>query len=825
MNSFSYSLSEIAEIVGGEVRMEAPEEAQVNQVEYDTRQIYRSEGTLFVALKSDHRDGHRFLADALRQGVTNFLISDVRIRFSGVNLLYVEDTLVALQKLAAHHRDQFTGTVVAIGGSNGKTIVKEWLASVLEPKFSLIKSPKSFNSQLGVALSLLQLQPGADLALIEAGISEVGEMERLAQMIRPQYGIFTHFGDAHAEGFESRGQKLEEKLKLFSGCEAIWVGADDEEVIEAMQAAELPIKQVGISPTADLQLKKAFSDPKGWELTLAYQDEELHFSLPLSSPADVENSLLVILSAMELGLDPATIAKGVGQLHPVSMRMELISENPEVTILNDAYNADVASIYNAFALLEKENSHSNKTLILTDIEHQGDRMAEVQLDILEKALNRFGEENIYLIGPVYRELVKSQPLPKAFSTTEQFLSQFDYQLFRSQVVLLKGARKFELEKIIPFLSRRVNATLFRINLNALIRNYRHFREKISVNTKMMAMVKAFAYGAGGWEIARTLEREGLNYLAVAYLSEGIELRSRGIRLPVMVMNPDESGLAQLFRFNLEPEVYSLSFLKRCLEAALQFGQHAVSVHIKIETGMRRLGFAREEIPELIEFLKEHPEIRVISLLSHLADADSPQSDAFSLAQINTFTEICNQLCDALQIRPLRHILNTAGILRFPSAAMDMVRLGIGLYGISPLSEPEEGLEEIGSLVSLITQVHVYPEGSSVGYGRSQFTERESRIATIPIGYADGIPRRLGNGKISFLVNGKLAPTFGRVCMDMLMLDITEIPEAEAGDEVVLIGRQGDAYLSVEDFAKQCDTIAYEVLVGISPRVRRLYVKE
>ena len=604
--------------------------------------------------------------------------------------------------------------------------------------------------------------------------------------------------------------------------------ADDEEVTTAMQSRSFSLRTVGFAQGSAFQLIETQATGQGWQIKGSWNNQILEAEIPISGPAALENALLVMLVALDLGMEWQTIRNQMARLHTVSMRMELISENSEITILNDAYNADAASIHNAFAMLESENSHRNKALILSDIEHQGNRQQPIQEAILQRAIERFGAEQVILIGPVYKSLAIGQEGVQAFPTTEAFLAQFDYHRFRNHVVLLKGARKFQLEKIIPHLSRRVNATLFRINLNALISNYRYFRDLIPAETKMMAMVKAFAYGAGGWEIARTLEREGLDYLAVAYLSEGIELRSRGIRLPIMVINPDESGLDQLFRFNLEPEVYSLTFLKRCLEMTRQAGAGSISVHIKLDTGMRRLGFGDEEIPALIKFLREHPDVHVKSLLSHLADADSPKSDAFTSAQIHTFTTQCDRICSELNIQPIRHILNTAGILRFPDHAMDMVRLGIGLYGITPLEQKgveEERLEEIGSLVSLISQIHEYPEGTSVGYGRSQFTDRPSRIATIPIGYADGVPRSLSNGQISFLVRGQLAPTFGRVCMDMLMLDVTDIPEAEAGDEVVLIGKQQNAEVSVETFAERCGTIPYEILVGISPRVRRLYVKE
>ncbi|MCB9231518.1 MAG: bifunctional UDP-N-acetylmuramoyl-tripeptide:D-alanyl-D-alanine ligase/alanine racemase [Bacteroidia bacterium] len=818
-----YTLQEIAEILGTRAVIRQAAEP-VQSVVFDSRQVFRPAQTLFVALKGEKRDGHQFIDNAFEKGVHNYLVSDPHQVPEGCNYIQVPDTLAALQQFATFHRQRFSLPLLAITGSNGKTIVKEWISTLLDKTLLIVKSPKSYNSQVGVPLSLLQLNPAARLGIFEAGISRPGEMEALQVMIQPQLGLLTHFGDAHEEGFPAKEAKLLEKLKLFQACQAVFATADDPLVLKHLQNLNLPLITIGRDSSASIRLISAVEKKNSWEIQLQDQGEIHFLKLGLGSQADLENGLLAILVARHFRLSFPEIQEGLEKLQAVSMRMDLISDNPEITIINDAYNADLSSIHNAFSLLFSDEFQPGKALILSDLEHQGQMQEKIQQEVLQEAVKMLGNENIILIGPVFQQI--SQGNMDAYATTEDFLREFDYQRFRNKTVLLKGARRFELEKIIPYLSRRVNATLFKVNLNHLSGNLRFFRSLVPRGTKIMAMVKAFAYGSGTWEIAQALERDGIDYLAVAYLSEGIALRTRNISRPIMVMNPDQTGIEQLFHFDLEPEVYSLDFLKKYLATGKMLGATQMKVHLKVETGMHRLGFRPAELITIQAFLADHPALRVVSVFSHLAAADESDEDAYSHAQVQTLTGFADQLEKALSYKPLRHILNTAGILRFPEYSLDMVRLGLGLYGLSPVPGlPFPELQEVGSLHTIISQLNEYPAGTSIGYGRSQVTERVSRIATLPIGYADGIPRALSNGRVSFLVHGKLAPVIGRVCMDMLMLDVTDIPGVAAGDEVVLFGPQGQAFQSVEALAGGAGTIAYEILSGISPRVRRVYVRE
>lgn len=824
MLGISYTLSQIAGIVGAKSLHLSSDAGPIDAIAFDSRQVYRPGETLFVALKGDKRDGHQFADNAAEKGVKNFLLSDSAFAPEGCNYVLVENTLEALQALAAFHRSRFELPVFAITGSNGKTIVKEWLSTLLEQDFQIVKSPKSYNSQVGVPLSVLQINEDADLGIFEAGISRLGEMEKLEPLIGPKFGIMTHFGDAHKEGFRDAGEKLEEKLKLFKNCDLVFVSADDDLVLEKMRSLKIACKTIGFGKNADLQILQASADKAGWVLELQEGDGLEGLELPQPGPAALENAALAVLVARHLGLSFDRIREGLQKLQSISMRTELISDNPEITIINDAYNADEASIHNAFSLLEFDSFQAGKAIILSDLEHLGGLQKQTQGSVLQDAQLRFGSENVILIGPVFKEMVQENSL--AYASTEKFLEEFDYQNFRNKTVLLKGARKFELEKIIPYLSRRVNATLFKVNLNHLNENLRFFRSLLPHKTRIMAMVKAFAYGSGTWEIAQAMQREGVDYLAVAYLSEGIALRTRNIDLPIMVMNPDLSGVEQLFHFGLEPEVFNLEFLKKYYAAGKILGNPDMKVHIKVETGMRRLGFTDAELPGLILFLNEHPGIQVTSVFSHLSGADEARNDDFSRIQVKRFLAFADRLALGLPNVPMLHILNTAGILRFPEYAMDMVRPGLGLYGLSPIGGKRFAeLKEVGSLHTIISQIREYPENTPIGYGLSETTKRESRIATLPIGYADGIRRSLSNGKVSFLIHGKYAPVMGRVCMDMLMVDVTDIPEAKEGDEVVLFGEQDGQFQSVEALAEGADTIAYEILSGISPRVRRVYVRE
>lgn len=796
MLGLPYHINEIATAAGAlDLFQGRVDKDLLSFISYDSRKISHGSQSLFVALSTKNRDGHAYLNDAYQKGVRNFLVEKKpEFAYTDINYALCDDCLDTLQRWALHHRQRFSYPVIGITGSNGKTIVKEWLASLLEMQFQIVKSPMSYNSQLGVALSLLQMHPQADLAIIEAGISQIEEMGRLWLMIQPDYGILTHMGSAHAEGFDSEEEKLEEKLQLFEGVKEVWVGHQQLEVLAHLKARGI-----------------AFQDT-------AMVDPGLISSF--STQADQENARLAILAAQKLGIDKQSITERIPLLEAVEMRTELISDNPDITLINDSYNSDEDSVRNALQLLLSNPSHPHKKIILTDIPHLGKRQIEVQKKLLKDLIQQLGKENIYTIGPAFRRIGIVQNYPD----TENIKKQLRYEDFEDTVLLLKGARRFKLESLLPFFNKKLNATHFKVRLPQLIHNFRSLKSQIPEGTHIMCMVKAASYGSGTWEIAEVLEAEGATYLAVAYASEGIELRQAGIKLPIMVMNPDESSIENLLRYAIEPEVSNVSFLRKYLKAARLAEAGKARIHIKLETGMGRLGFIQEDLSQLVEIIFQYPDLEVISVLSHLAAAEDQREDSFSLKQIQVFQEMYGFLQANLGIQPFRHILNTAGILRFPQYSFEMVRMGIGLYGISPVEDELEELEEIGSLHSSISQIRTYPAGQSIGYGRSQTTQRESRIGTIAIGYADGIPRNVGNGKAHFLVRGKEAPTFGRICMDMLMLDLTEIPEAEAGDSVLIFGRDGEAYKSIKDLAKAADTIPYEILVRLSSRIRRIYEK-
>ena len=814
-----YTIQQIAEAtLARDLFQGLPESWPLRYVAYDTRMISHGRETVFVALRTANRDGHDFIPEALARGVRHFIV-DRPLSAPGVQYALVEDTLEALQIWAMQHRQRFSYPVIAITGSNGKTTVKEWLATLLEAEFQLVKSPMSYNSQLGVALSLLQMRPGADLAIIEAGISQRGEMGILAEMIQPDLGIFTHLGPAHADGFASEAEKLAEKALLFAGARAILTSSRQPEVIAYLRTLGPPLHTAGEAPDDTLRVCTAQETGQHWQVEVTDSAGTWAWQGPGGGTASLTNALLAILAARHLGLAPAAIQARLPLLYPVEMRSELITDNPEITLLNDSYNCDPDSVRHALHLLRHTKVQPHRAIILTDIPHQGTQQAAVQRQLLDEALAL--TPRVYTVGPVFAQMTGPQ---QRFETTEALLDAVRYEDFVGTTVLLKGARAFALERVIPLLHRKLNATTFQINLRQLGENFRWLKARLPAGTRTMGMVKALAYGSGTWEIAAELAQAGADYLAVAYASEAIELRQAGIDLPIMVMNPDRSSIEALIRFDIEPEISNLDFLRHYLRAIRLTERARYPIHLKIETGMGRLGFTQAQLPDLVAFIRQHPDLEIVSVLSHLAAADDPAEDAFSQQQYARFQAAYAYLQAELGLYAWRHILNTAGVLRFPQWACEMVRLGIGLYGLSP-GMPAPGLQEIGTLRSLISQIQTHPAGSSIGYGRAQVTQRESRIATLPIGYADGIPRSVGEGRAHFLLHGQRVPTFGRICMDMLMLDVTEVPAAQAGDEVVLFGRQGAAHLSVADLARAAGTIPYEILVRISPRVRRVYVRD
>lgn len=828
MSGFHYTLSQIAQMIGPDARViGAHSAAALAEVEFDTRRIHDGTPLLFLALKGENRDGHQFISQAFSKGVRHFLLSDGSKLPEGCSAIVVADTVAALQAFAAAHRSRFHYPVIAITGSNGKTTVKEWLVTLLGDRFTVVKSPLSYNSQIGVPLSLLQMGDRHTLAIIETGISRQGEMARLERIIQPDIGILTHFGDAHAEGFPSEEEKLQEKLLLFVHTHALLADAADDLVFQELQAFVRSHPQelatLGYSPAHSHVLSAIRTSAS----TLHAKLHDHPLEIPLTGEAALFNAALATMACLHLGLSFEEVQPRLHLLRPVSMRMEMITDNPEITIINDAYNADLSSVKNALSLLATARYHEARMLVLTDMDHQGHAQERVQKEILDLAVQTLGAENLMVIGPVFDRMLADVPWIASYPSAEAFIQAFDYDRFRNHTILLKGARRFGLDRLIPYLSRRATATWFKVNMNALAHNYRQFRARLPQTAQIMAMVKAFAYGSGSWEIAQAVVREGVNQLAVAYTSEGIMLRTRGIHVPIMVMNADLQSVEQLYRFNLVPEVYGLDFLRQYLAAGHRLGVTRFPIHVKVDTGMGRLGWDWQQPHDLITYLRSEPGVEVESVLSHLASADVPGLDAYTHAQVQRFLAFYDHLTAAIPFDrpPLRHICNTAGMLRFPEYAFEMVRLGIGLYGTPPYPDAGIDLQEIGSLHTTVTQVHEYPAGTPIGYGCSERTHGVARIATLPIGYADGIRRSLGNGKGSFLVRGRRAPVIGRVCMDMLMLDVTHVPGAAAGDEVVLMGGQGDDFISVEEIASRCDTISYEVLTGISQRVRRVYVRE
>jgi Alr-MurF fusion protein len=839
MSGFKYTLAQIAEMIGPDAQIigQATDVA-LAEVEFDTRLIHDAATTLFMAIKGENRDGHRFLQQAFEKGVCHFLLSEADRLPTGACGILVPDTVVALQAFAKSHRDRFPRCrVVAITGSNGKTTVKEWLVTLLSGLFAVYKSPGSYNSQIGVPLSLLGIEADHEIAIIEAGISKKGEMARLERIIRPDIGILTHFGDAHAEGFASPAEKLQEKLQLFQHTKLLIADVEDETMLDALVAFTKTHPQalftLGLNHDVwTSYLEDIHSDATGSSALLQTRDTAIKLSLPIPGEAALHNAALAVVAAKQIGeewndFEYADFTDRIALLRPVSMRMEMITDNPEITIINDAYNADLSSVKNALSLIATAHYHTARTLILTDIDHQGSAQERVQKAILDMAVMALGADNIVVVGPVFDMMLRDVPWIASYPSTEAFIEAFDYERFRNRTVLLKGARRFELDRLIPYLSRRATATWFKINMNALAHNYRQLRARVPKTTRTMAMVKAFAYGSGAWEIAQAVVREGVDELAVAYTSEGIMLRTRGIHVPIMVMNADLQSIAQLFRFDLVPEVYNLDFLRSYIAEGRQQGKSSFPVHIKVDTGMGRLGFDWQAAAELVAFLKAEPMVVVQSVLSHLASADALDQDAFTHLQAQRFQHFYAELGAAVSFEtlPLRHLCNTAGMLRFPEYALDMVRLGIGLYGIPPFEEADIDLQEIGSIHTVVTQVHEYAAATPIGYGCSESRDYPTRIATLPIGYADGIRRSLSNGKGRFLIRGQRAPVIGRVCMDMLMLDVTHVAGAQAGDEVVLMGGQGADFISVKEIAALCDTISYEILTGISQRVRRVYVRE
>jgi len=811
------SILKIKEITGGVVR--GTDEGTVSEIIIDSRKFFTPDDTLFVALKGDRHDGHEYIPELLKKGMRMFIVEDdppFELP-TDTSIIIVHDSLNALQQIAAFKRQQFKGRILAITGSNGKTIIKEWINQALAAEEKIVRSPQSYNSRVGVPLSLFQLRDGYDLAIIEAGISRPREMDKLREMIQPDIGIMTNIGEAHQENFDSYRDKAIEKLKLFKHCEKLIYCADYSVIHELATQAFAPAKLVswGGSGEFDYYVTREVS-LEGSEIHLEGKVSSI-LKTPFRDLASIENAIHLIVFLYERGYTTNFIRECVINLEPVNLRMQILKGANRCTLINDSYNSDLVSLTNALDFFDLQDQHKRKSLLISDILQSGFPDKELYQRVA-KMINKRKIERVIAVGErisAWREYFPENSL--FYRDTRELLADLPSLKFQDEAVLLKAARKFEFELVSAQLQESAHRTVLEIDLSALLDNYRYYKSLLAPGTGIMAMVKAFSYGSGGFEIANLLQYQNVEYLAVAFAHEGVSLRKSGIKTPVMVMSPEKNDFDLVINFNLEPEIYSLRVLREFKNFIKRSGISLYPIHIKMDSGMGRLGFIHEEIDLLTEELKDSG-LKVISVFSHLAAADDPEEDDFTLEQIRRFSDFADDLEKRTGEHFLRHIANTSGIERFPSAHFDMVRLGIGLYGVSKVSE--NNIREVSSFKTRISQVRKYKSDSSIGYNRAGKASENSEIATLPVGYADGIPRNLSQGVGKFMINHHIVPVTGNVCMDMCMVDVTGTG-AKEGDEVIIFGKDH----SVNNMARDAKTIAYEILTGISRRVKRIYYQE
>lgn len=815
-----YSIRQLADWASA--RLIGNGQVVLEKIVYDSRKTFMPDKTLFVAIKSSNNDGHAYLPKLYERGLRAFIVEES----AGINYnLYPEagfiechNSLQCLQLIAIARRQLLKVPFVGITGSNGKTIVKEWLATLAENTFKVGRSPRSFNSQVGVPLSIWMLDEGIDMAVIEAGISQSGEMTKLARCILPDYGLLTNIGKAHQENFETIEQKLDEKLNLFAKVHTIFFHGDDEMVRTALQR-RFPGKQLvscGRGKENTLQLLQQQVKKEGVLLTISWKGQQFELAFPFQDAISIDNLLIVVLAALELGVPTEKIRQVAPQLQPVAMRLEQKEGVNNCLLIDDGYNADLTALEMGLDFLNQMGTKRglSKTLILSDIDQSGiDEKALYEQ--LQQLIREKGVEKVIGIG---ERLYKAMKGTNAYRSTADFIAQADINSFQHEAILLKGSRRFAFEQISALLEQRRHKTVLEINLNALAHNVQYFRSKLKPETKLLAMVKAFSYGTGAFEIANLLQHQKVDYLGVAFADEGIELRKAGITLPIIVMNPELSSFSMMLEYELEPEIYSFQVLDAFLKAVQRQGLSDVPIHVKVDTGMNRLGFLPHELEELVKRLQGTSLLKVNSAFSHLAGSDEALHDGFTDKQVERFRRACTVLEEGIGYGFIKHILNSAGIERFPTAQLDMVRLGIGMYGISAINDAM--VEPVNTLKSYVSQLKVVRAGETVGYSRKGQGDSDRQIAIVPIGYADGYNRRLSNGVGQVLINGQPAAIVGNICMDMCMADVTDI-EVEEGDEVEIFGPG----ISISLLAATLGTIPYEILTSISRRVKRVYVME
>ncbi len=812
------SFDDIATITNGEV-LQRFENTSINEFSFDSRQVLPNQDNstnIFLAIKGINNDGHEYLQQVYHSGIRQFIVEYLpdQIQLEESNILIVGSSINALQQIAVFHRNKFDLQVIGITGSNGKTVVKEWLSTLLSSKFHTIKNPGSFNSQLGEPLSILNIRNSHTVGIFEAGISQPGEMENLEKIIQPGIGILTNIGSAHDTGFKDREEKIREKLQLFKNCSVLIYRGDDKFINEIIQ------DELGDGPSlldwsaSDNSKIKATQDSE--VLIVDFPDNQYEFQQSPTNPASFENLVHCIVLLNHLGISEKEITRGIEFLSPVGMRLELKAGINGCDLIDDTYNNDLDGIKVALEYLSRQRQNSDTVLIISDIMQSRLQLGDLYKE-LSNLIQKYGVQYIVGIGPdlaMHKHLFPKQS--KFYNSTDAFFDQPVHNDFQNQVILVKGARTFQMEKIVHALTEKVHDTTLEISLSSVIHNLNMYRSFLDTGVKTMVMVKALAYGSGGHEIAKLLQFHRVDYLGVAYIDEGISIRRNNIKLPILVLNPSSDSFDKIVEYNLEPEIFNLLTLKLLDDHTHTRGK-LIKIHPKIDTGMHRLGFMENDLDEIIQILKSNALIEVTGIFTHLAAAEDPDQHAFTTNQIDLFHNISDEICKELRINPIRHILNSSGILNYRNNQFDMVRLGIGLYGYDLTGKIVSELEPISSLKTVISQIKKIQRGETVGYGRKGVAEKDKTIATIAIGYADGFSRRFGNGTGRVWLNGQFAPTIGNVCMDMTMVDITGI-DANEGDTVEIFGSNQSLY----DLANCIGTIPYEILTSVSERVKRVY---
>ncbi len=813
----NYTTKQIAEITGAELF--GDENLTVKNIAFDSRNIYSVSSAAFLAINTSKNSGEKYIQSAVEKGIKIVISENLITDIQNVTWIIVENAIEFIQKLAKYHLKHFPKfETIGITGSNGKTIVKEWLYQSLNDEFKTVKSPKSFNSQLGLPISLLQINENHEVGIFEVGISKPEEMNKLEEIFPPKLGILTHIGSAHSANFRDEEELIDEKLRLFKDSETIIYNGDNQLVFNKINNiySSKNLISYGFNSYNDLHITNDWKD-KNSDIEVSYFGEDFKLPVHQRDEATLSNALCVIAVLKKFDFNNKAIIEKLNHLKSVEMRLESVNGIRNNLIINDSFNLDLDSLIIAFQFI-KEYNKPRKTLILTDFV-EGKNKSELYSEVAELT-NEQNFDSVFLVGEEISKFShKFNAETFTFDNTNSLIDSQQINQIENSLILLKGARKFEIEKVKNHLELQKHDTVLEVNLNAILHNINVHKSLLKLETKMMAMVKAYSYGLGGYEIAEFLQHHHIDYLGVAYADEGVDLRKNGITTPIMVMNPEQHSYNIIIDYNLEPEIYSFRVLDLFYEQLKRKGfEGNYPIHIKIETGMHRLGFKEDEMDELIEKLNLM-QVKVKSVFSHLSTSDVAEEKNYVLQQIENFDRISSKLVSKLNYKPIRHILNTSGITNYPEYQFDMVRIGIGMVGISSNSEIKKMLQNAVSFKTVISQISDIKTGDSVGYSRNFRAEKNTQIATIPVGYADGIPRSIGNKIGNVGVSNQLVPIVGNVCMDMMMLNIGEIP-AKEGDEVIIFNSKP----TLEEFAVYCKTIPYEVLTSISRRVKRIYIK-